>query len=580
MAYLVTARKWRPQTFDEVIGQAHISHTLANAITQGRIAHAYLFSGTRGVGKTSTARVLAKALNCEKGPTPTPCNQCSLCQEINAGSAVDVLEIDGASNRGIDEIRELRESVRYAPARGKYRIYIIDEVHMLTKEAFNALLKTLEEPPPHVVFIFATTEPQRIPITILSRCQRFAFHRISLRDIVSHLQRIAQAEGVTIDDEGLRLIAKSAEGSMRDAQSLFDQLITFGGKEIRAEDIASILGIVGQDRLHHCMEAVLMRKPGDIVRLVAEFFRYGYDAKELCGSLLEHMRNLLIVKTVDDPGSLLELPAAAITELQQQGARVSVEELHTLFGVLSGIEGALKESLYPGLLLEMTLLKMASLPSLIPMAKLLERLEELEKKLKKDRGENNHFSQPLSFSLAEPPQPVQSVQDIAPVVSPEYKGEPTAGREAPLWDRVVQEVRRRKIALGSILQEGRLIRVDNDTFELGFQSENSFFRESVLNLDNLKLLSEVVAEVLGERKKIKIRNSSVPDEKTAPHNGEARKQSSLSECAILQDALELFEGRIVETRLYQEPSDTAAGSDVEVGEVLEIEEKEQHEGIR
>src|SRR5512147_734901 len=244
MSYQVLARKWRPQVFDDVVGQGHITRTLQNAITSGRLSHAFLFSGPRGVGKTTTARILAKALNCAEGPTPTPCGKCDSCIETAAGTSVDVIEIDGASNRGIEHIRELRETVRYAPVGGKYKVYVIDEVHMLTNEAFNALLKTLEEPPPHVLFIFATTEPQKIPATIHSRCQRYGFKRIALAEIVLKLKEIAGKEGIVVSDMGLGMIARAAEGSMRDSHSLLDQAVSYSGMEIGDEDLQATLGAV------------------------------------------------------------------------------------------------------------------------------------------------------------------------------------------------------------------------------------------------------------------------------------------------------------------------------------------------
>jgi len=247
MSYVVIARRWRPQQFNEIIGQEHVSKTLSNAIANNRIAHSYIFTGPRGVGKTTTARILAKAVNCEKGPTPHPCNECASCKAITVGNSMDVLEIDGASNRGIDEVRNLRENIRYAPTQGKYRIYIIDEVHMLTKEAFNALLKTLEEPPEHAMFIFATTEIHRVPATILSRCQRFDFRRIPLKTIMEHLRRICDGEKIDIQEEALLQIAKKADGSMRDAQSILDQLISFSGNKIAFEDVAQALGVIHQD---------------------------------------------------------------------------------------------------------------------------------------------------------------------------------------------------------------------------------------------------------------------------------------------------------------------------------------------
>jgi len=258
-SYLVLARKWRPQLFEEVVGQQHITQTLQNAISQKRVAHAFLFTGARGVGKTSTARILAKALNCEKGPQINPCDQCTNCQEVTHGNSMDVIEIDGASNRGIDEIRELKENVRYTPAKSRYKIYIIDEVHMLTKEAFNALLKTLEEPPPHIIFIFATTEPHKIPATILSRCQRYDFKRIPFREVIGSLKRIVEEEKIQISQRGLLSIAQESEGSLRDAQSLLDQVIAYAGKNIRDEDIAEVLGLIDRKILNDTIEAIANR---------------------------------------------------------------------------------------------------------------------------------------------------------------------------------------------------------------------------------------------------------------------------------------------------------------------------------
>ncbi len=262
MDYQVLARKFRPQRFDDVTGQEHVVRTLANAIGQGRIGHAYLFSGPRGVGKTSVARILAKSLNCETGPTATPCNVCPNCREITDGTSMDVREIDGASNRGIDEIRELRENVKFAPAAAKYKIYIIDEVHMLTREAFNALLKTLEEPPGHVIFIFATTENHKVPATILSRCQCYDFRRISLAQIAANLDRIAREEGLTVSPAALTWIAEAGDGSMRDAQSIFDQIISYAGPAIADDDVEELLGLADRKYLFRLSEAVLARNAG------------------------------------------------------------------------------------------------------------------------------------------------------------------------------------------------------------------------------------------------------------------------------------------------------------------------------
>jgi DNA polymerase-3 subunit gamma/tau len=300
MTYIVIARRWRPQQFEDIIGQTHVSVTLANAIETGRIAHSFIFSGPRGVGKTTAARIMAKALNCEKGPTKNPCNSCSNCESITKGNSLDVLEIDGASNRGIDEIRNLRENIRFTPSHGKYRIYIIDEVHMLTKEAFNALLKTLEEPPSHAIFIFATTEIHRVPATILSRCQRFDFKRIPTKTIIEHLEKICKKEKISISRDALLQIAKKADGSMRDAQSILDQIISYSGEKISTEEVASALGIIDQEIFFNFSENIRNGDLKGMLNLCQKIYREGYDLAEFLVGFEEHFRNLLVTKTLED----------------------------------------------------------------------------------------------------------------------------------------------------------------------------------------------------------------------------------------------------------------------------------------
>jgi DNA polymerase III subunit gamma/tau len=394
MSYLVLARKWRPQTFDDIVGQEPITRTLRNAIRAQRIAHAYLFTGVRGVGKTTAARVLAKALNCERGPTPSPCNQCTHCREITAGNCIDVLEIDGASNRGIDEIRQIIENVRYQPAQCRFKIYVIDEVHQITKDAFNALLKTLEEPPPSVKFILATTEPHRLPETILSRCQRYDFRRIPLREIVRRLSEISTREGLKITDGAFVLVAREADGSMRDAQSLLEQVLACvqpGGdrREETAVDEAllrEILGLAERRILYDLSHAVILGNARECIELIAKVVVEGRDLCRLSRDLVEHFRNLLVARLTelnaqDAAGQLLDLPDQEIEDLRTQVADLSIETLLDYFDFMAAGDEDVARSGNPRFALETVLIRLATLPKTLPIAQLLERLEKLEKKL-------------------------------------------------------------------------------------------------------------------------------------------------------------------------------------------------------
>ncbi len=381
MEYRVLARKWRPQVFEDVLGQEHVVRTLKNAIGQQRIAHAFLFSGPRGVGKTSIARILAKALNCETGPTPTPCNQCGHCLEITNGNAIDVREIDGASNRGIDEIRELRENVKFAPTSCRYKIYIIDEVHMLTREAFNALLKTLEEPPGHVIFIFATTETQKVPATILSRCQCFDFRRIPLRQITENLKIIATADGIKISDTGLAWIAEAGDGSLRDSQSIFDQVISYAGFEIADPAVEEILGRSDRRYLFLLSGAVLARDAGCCLRIIDEAYYAGLDMRYFYQTLLGHFRNLLFTAIAGEKEPLVDLPAEETAKLKGQAAGQSTETLQRYLEILMAEEENVRRSQNPRLNLEAILCRMAFLEPMIPIEAVLARMEGLERRL-------------------------------------------------------------------------------------------------------------------------------------------------------------------------------------------------------
>lgn len=381
MSYIVLARRWRPQQFQDIIGQEHVSQTLANAIETGRIAHSFIFSGPRGVGKTTTARILAKALNCEKGPTKTPCNACSACESITKGSSLDVLEIDGASNRGIDEIRNLRENIRFTPSQGKYRIYIIDEVHMLTKEAFNALLKTLEEPPEHAIFIFATTEIHRVPPTILSRCQRFDFKRIPTKTIIHHLELICKKEKISIDQDALLQIAKKADGSMRDAQSILDQIISYSGEKITVEEVASALGIIDQEIYFRFTEKIYQSDLKGILELCQSIYSEGYDFAEFLVGFEEHFRNLLITKTLGNT-DLLNVSENYTESYITESKKFDENDLLRYIQQIGDLENGLKWSTQPQMKFEIGILKLAKLPSTSNIESLLEKLDMLKKKSK------------------------------------------------------------------------------------------------------------------------------------------------------------------------------------------------------
>jgi DNA polymerase-3 subunit gamma/tau len=431
MSYLVLARKWRPQTFEQIRGQDHIVRALGNAIRSERIAHAYIFTGTRGVGKTSAARVLAKALNCVEGPTPEPCNKCAACLEIAEGKYPDVLEIDGASNNSVEDVRKLREVVRYPPVRGRYRVYIIDEVHMLSNGAFNALLKTLEEPPPHVVFIFATTDPHKIPITILSRCQQYDFKRLSVRELSALLLDVCAAEGIEIDPSGVLSIAREAEGSVRDAQSLLDQVISYAGESISYEDVRDVLGVVDRGLLMDMARAIIARDPQGVITLLGEAARFGFDVKRFSLDLMELWRDLVVMKAVDGADELTDLTIEEANDLADVIDAVEWEELHARFDMLAAGVERLRTATRPGVVLEMTLLKMAKLPPLISLFDMGAHLDKLAKGRtlppRAERAAGSESSVPKPPAKRSAPRLVQpQATEQPPVEQPPVKQSPVA----------------------------------------------------------------------------------------------------------------------------------------------------------
>ncbi len=443
MSYVVIARRWRPQQFEEVIGQEHVSRTLANAIANNRIAHAYIFSGPRGVGKTTTARILAKAVNCEKGPTPTPCNQCASCKAITQGNSLDVVEIDGASNRGIDEIRNLREKIRFAPAMGKYRVYIIDEVHMLTKEAFNALLKTLEEPPEHVIFIFATTEIHRVPATILSRCQRFDFRRIAVRTIMEHLQHICREDKIEIEEEALLQIAKKADGSMRDAESILDQIISYAGNKISFEDVVQALGVIHQDVYFTLTEQIKNSAIKDIILSANTIFETGHDLNEFLLGFEEHLRNILVVKSTGST-ELIDTSENYLERYKQLAVDFSENDLVGYLQIVGDTLNEVKSSQQPQLKFELGLVKLAKMPKTVQIDTLLQSIEQLKKK-----AVNNITPQPQAAGNPEAHPTVLDMQFIK-----------------SQWSTLVQQIGRKRASLAGILAQAKIESFDGHTLTL------------------------------------------------------------------------------------------------------------------
>lgn len=408
LKYVVYARKYRPQNFEEMIGQKHVVQTIQNAVRNNRIAQAYIFSGMRGIGKTTTARLLAKALNCKHGPTPQPCNECEFCVEINEDRAVDVLEIDGASNRGIDEVRSLREGVKYKPIHSRYKVIIIDEVHMLTREAFNALLKTLEEPPPHTIFIFATTEFHKIPNTIASRCQHFEFKKIPSKDIVNHLLTIAEKENLSISDKGLNLIAQAAEGSVRDAQRLLDQAVAFSGENIDDKELEEILGAISPEVFSQFAKCIMEGKAEGVFPLIEKLIQNGYDLMFFYRGLIQYFRNLLLIKTVSSPQELLFWSEDEIKTLKEEVKMVSAEDLLRYLTTLQDGEQGLKFSSHPRIYLETVLVKLCHYKKLIPLQQIINEIELLKRETKS----SSPLNPDLSFS------PVEKGEEEETLISP------------------------------------------------------------------------------------------------------------------------------------------------------------------
>ncbi|HET7291535.1 MAG TPA: DNA polymerase III subunit gamma/tau [Vicinamibacteria bacterium] len=527
MSYQVLARRYRPATFSEVVGQATVTRTLQNAIGAGRIGHAFLFSGARGVGKTTTARILAKALNCVSapGPTPEPCLKCSSCEEIARGSSLDVQEIDGASNNGVDSVRELRESARYNPARDRFKIWIIDEVHMLSAGAVHALLTTLEEPPPRVKFIFATTEYHKIPETILSRCQQYDFRMVPTREIAGHLREVATKDGIRVSDQALEAIARAGEGSVRDALSLFDQVLSFSGSEVKDQDLQALLGLIDRELLFAASEAVLA---GDSLRLLEAVDRlseYGADYRNFARELQLHFRDILLARLAPADSALRATSGPdAAKRLEPLAEAFSEEDVVRVLDVLVRAESDLRWSPDPRVTLELALLKLVQLRRLVPFAELVARVEGFL-----------GGKAPAPRLLAPEPRP-------APAPAPRPQAAPAAAPDAAAIVSSMAAAARPSLAPALRAASARL---EDGALVLDVPADFRAFAEA--HLDDLKALARSAA---GERLPVRLAAPSAPPaEPVAPAEEKRQRLRERAEREpAVQEALDLFGGRVVDVR--------------------------------
>jgi DNA polymerase-3 subunit gamma/tau len=554
MSYLVLARKWRPQTFEDVVGQTATTRALTSALSSGRVAHAFLFAGPRGVGKTTAARVLAKALNCDRGPGPQPCNSCTNCEEITSGRSVDVLEIDGASNTGVDDVRELRERVKYLPARARYKVLIIDEVHMLSGNAFNALLKTLEEPPAHVIFVFATTEPHKIPATVLSRVQRYDFRRIPYALVMSRLAEICRAEAVEAAEGALAVIACEADGSMRDALSLLDQAWSSAsqGRLVEAE-VAEALGVVDRTTLLGLGRALLGRDVRACLRLLDQAFARGYDVRHFASALLGLLRDLAVAKVAGAEASF-DRPDHEVREMQALVGPHDAAGIYRLFDTLARAFDEIARADYPKLLLEMTLLKMASQEPLRSLAEAIAQLQALERRLGAGGGREGEGAPPGPGGPG-PSTPERTGMLAAEATAP---APPVSGGEPrAVWREIIREVGRRRRSLAAVFEAGRLLALGPDEVRVAFGEP--FLLERASERESLAVLTTVCREALGAQARVQV----VP---LPAHAGEApvslaeesrrqaaeereSKRQGLAEHPHVQAARDLLGARLLEVRV-------------------------------
>ena len=550
MSYLVLARKYRPQTFDEVIKQNHVTQTLTNSIKSGRVAHAILFTGPRGTGKTTVARILAKAMNCKEGPTPIPCNTCRSCREITSGNAVDVFEIDGASNNGVEQIRSLRENINYMPAHSSSKIYIIDEVHMLSISAFNALLKTLEEPPSHVMFIFATTEPHKIPVTILSRCQRHDFKLIDIESISNHMKNICSKEHIDITEEGLMLIAREAGGSIRDALSLLDQVIACSEGTINYTNILDILGVVDRKIISDISNAILQNDIPKALNVVDEIYARGYEIKKFYADIIEHFRNLLVVKMGKNISKLINLPPHEIDLMQDQVQDISEVYLNQIFDLFFKEEASIRLSAQPKLALEIAFIRLSQIKPALSIDFLIEKLDDLKRDIpaihadhefaEKEEDLKYHSNGMQGISEEQTDETEIKESCSSPSYAPDDNLEIT-------WNKVVDIFSKKHPSLAASLSKCSLKKLTKQNIEIEVHGNN--YNINMIKRDkNIAIIKEICSNFFGEKMDLIIKAENKPKKEKDGNQNNNLKQKALSH-PLVTSAIEIFNGKVIDIKI-------------------------------
>ncbi|WP_073198136.1 DNA polymerase III subunit gamma/tau [Caloranaerobacter azorensis] len=505
MAYQALYRKYRPKDFDSVLGQEHVTTILKNQIINNNIAHAYLFSGTRGTGKTSTAKIFARAVNCLNNKDGNPCNECEICRGILNDTIMDVVEMDAASNNSVDDIRELREKVKYPPSKGRYKVYIIDEVHMLSKGAFNALLKTLEEPPKHLLFILATTEPQKLPATILSRCQRFDFKRISVDDIVKNMRAICDELNIDVEDRGLRLIARNSDGAMRDALSILDQCVSFSDGKITYEYILSILGTVNLDVIFELTDAIINSNLEKTLGLIEDIVRAGKDVNQFVKDLILHFRNLMIAKTSKNIENIIDASDEVIDKLNRQAKNIELNDIMRAIKILSDVEVKAKWSSQPRIILEVGLIKFIKTPSNVDIDNLLEKVAKLEKIIEEGKfhviDKSNHsYNVEIKTSVSENikkdnTEQKVNIKDEIFNENGDINSENVSFDKIKIeWSNFLKRLKKEKISIHALLMEGKLISFENNMLTVAFEDGFAFHKDAIEKKNNKEFVEKSISK--------------------------------------------------------------------------------------